>query len=395
MMKTPGITFLVLALSLTQAVRAGSVSGQTPPGDDTLETRKTDTLPGEVALRGQLSTWTGAGIRSVSAGLRYLPQIDLRIGNPPGSPGFRFEGEVAGNIYAHYGREEGIAGKDFRVRLYRAWVRFAGPRSELRIGLQKINFGSALMLRPLMWFDSMDPRDPLQLTEGVWGALGRYYFSNNANLWVWGLLGNDEQRPWDTGLSSAQVPEFGVRLQLPLATGSAGFTFHRRKTQWQDLFENRYGLDFRLDYAIGFWAETVWINKRGAAGIVTNQQLFMAGADYTFDVSNGLNVTVEHMLISHSEKPFDLGDRCHMSALSLNYPLGLWDSIGYIFYYDWKRKGAYNFVRWKHTLGFGDLYVMAYVNPDVSVLPDNSNTVGSLPGKGIRLMLVLDHMVKQ
>lgn len=55
----------------------------------------------------------------------------------------------------------------------------SGRVSELRLGLQKINFGSAQLFRPLMWFDKMDPRDPLQMTDGVWGALYRYYFRNN------------------------------------------------------------------------------------------------------------------------------------------------------------------------------------------------------------------------
>ena len=393
-MKTPGIICMVLALSLYKAVWAQPVTGQVSVGADTVQTGKKDTLPGELIFRGQLSGWAGAGIQSVSAGLRYLPQLTFRIGNPPGSRGVRFEGELAGNLYAHLNRQKGVTGKDFQARRYRGWVRIAGSRSELRLGLQKINFGPALMLRPLMWFDSMDPRDPLQLTDGVWGALGRYYFRNNVNLWIWGLLGNDRPRPLDVGLSSARVPEFGARLQIPIATGSAGFSFHRRKTQWQELYENRYGLDLRLDYFIGFWAEATWINKRGAAGDKTNQQLWMVGADYTVGLGNGLNVIVEHMLASNSEKPFDLDNRRHMSALSINYPLGLWDNVGYIFYLDWKEKRTYHFVRWKHVMGFGDLYVMAYANPDVPVLPDSGSTAGSLPGKGIRIMLVLSHQTK-
>ena len=394
-MKVPVVICLVMVLGLFHTGRARAVTAQPRPGADTTESRKADTLPGELVLRGQLSSWAGAGIRSVSAGMRYIPQFGFRIGDPPGSRGLRVDGEVAGNIYAHYGREQGITGKDFRARLYRGWVRVAGSRTELRLGLQKINFGPALMLRPLMWFDSMDPRDPLQLTDGVWGALGRYYFSNNANLWVWGLLGNDRQRPWDIGLSSARIPEFGARLQIPVATGAAGFSFHRRKTQWHGLYENRYGIDLRFDYIIGFWAEAAWINKRGAAGVMTNQQLWMAGADYTFGLGNGLNIMAEHMLISNAEKPFDLTERRHMSAISVNYPLGLWDNLSYIFYLDWKGKGTYHFLRWKHAMGFGDLYVMAYANPDESVLPDTGNTAGRLPGKGIQIMLVLSHQAKQ
>lgn len=386
---------MVLVLSLFSTVPAQSVTGQVSVSADTAQIGKRDTLAGELIYRGQLSGWAGAGVRSVSAGLRYLPQLSFRIGNPPGSNGVRFEGELAGNLYAHCNRLEGVTGKDVQARLYRGWVRVAGSRTELRLGLQKINFGPALMLRPLMWFDSMDPRDPLQLTDGVWGALGRYYFSNNANLWVWGLLGNDRQRPWDIGLSSARVPEFGARLQIPVATGSAGFSFHRRKTQWQELYENRYGIDLRFDYIIGLWAEAAWINKRGAAGSVTNQQLWMVGADYTFGLGNGLNVMAEHMLIWNGEKLFDMTERRHMSALSVNYPLGLWDNLSYIFYMDWKGKGTYHFVRWKHTMRFGDLYVMAYANPDDSALPHTGNAAGRLPGKGIQIMLVLSHQDKQ
>jgi len=53
--------------------------------------------------------------------------------------------------------------------------------------LQKINFGSATLFRLLMWFDRIDPRDPLKLTDGVYGLLLRYYFHNNTNIWLWGL----------------------------------------------------------------------------------------------------------------------------------------------------------------------------------------------------------------
>ena len=86
----------------------------------------------------------------------------------------------------------------------------------VRGGLQKINFGSANLLRPLMWFDQIDPRDPLQLTDGVWGILGRYYFLNNANIWVWGLIGNDQRKGWEVIPSVKNKPEFGFRVQMPI-----------------------------------------------------------------------------------------------------------------------------------------------------------------------------------
>ena len=365
------------------------------PGSHAFSQIRRDTIPAEITLRGQWSGWTTAGWESVAPGMRYIPQINFQIGRTTGPRALRFEAEMAGNLYAHYLWEPGTSFLETESRLYRGWVKMAGPRSELRVGLQKINFGSALMLRPLMWFDTMDPRDPLQLTEGVWGALGRYYFDNNINIWVWGLLGNDGQRPWDIGLSDEHVPEFGARLQVPAGSGSAAVTYHRRKTEMQGLYENRYGVDLRFDYVIGFWAEATWINKRGAAGALANQELFMAGADYTFGLGNGLHLTAEHMFMASGEKAFELSGGRHLTALWMDYPISLWDHLAYIFYYDWKGKGMYNFLQWKHTLAFGDLYVMAFANPDVSLLPDMGGTTSRLPGKGVRIMLVINHLTRQ
>src|SRR5690606_6023887 len=97
-MKVPVVICLVMVLGLFHTGRARAVTAQPRPGADTTESRKADTLPGELVLRGQLSSWAGAGIRSVSAGMRYIPQFGFRIGDPPGSRGLRVEGEVAGNI---------------------------------------------------------------------------------------------------------------------------------------------------------------------------------------------------------------------------------------------------------------------------------------------------------
>ena len=107
-------------------------------------------------------------------------------------------------------------------------MKFSGDQFEVRAGLQKINFGSASMLRPLMWFDQIDPRDPLQLTDGVYVLLGRYYFLNNANIWVWALYGNDSRKGWEQIPSLKKVPEFGGRLQLPVSHGELGTTYHYR-----------------------------------------------------------------------------------------------------------------------------------------------------------------------
>ncbi|HPG73422.1 MAG TPA: hypothetical protein PLM49_03960, partial [Bacteroidales bacterium] len=180
--------------------------------------------------------------------------------------------------------------------------------------MQKINFGSASMIRPLMWFDKLDPRDPLQLTDGVWGILGRYYFLNNANLWLWALYGNKEAKTWEIGNTSLQRPEFGGRLQLPVPKGEVAFSYHNREVDKSGMGEipaiveivneNRFGLDGKWDLGVGLWFEAAWMHKSKNMGIFTNQFSACVGIDYTFGVGNGLNLIFEQLLFAYDEKPF-------------------------------------------------------------------------------------------
>jgi len=377
-------------------------------------------------FKGQLSGWgsysSGAEF-PVMVGGRYLPQLNLELPlkkNPDadsikidsnrksfGIEGLKFDAEVAGNFYGSlemFGGGELPSEGDYRwrgdVKLYRGWVRLSSERAEIRVGLQKINFGSAMMLRPLMWFDTMDPRDPLQLTDGVWGVMGRYYFGNNANIWVWGLLGNSRLKPFEALPSERWTPEFGGRVQVPVGSGEAAFTFHRRKMDlplFDNKYENKYGLDVRFDYEIGFWAEAALINKRAPLGIASSQELITLGADYTFGIGNGLGVSAEHMLIASGEKAFEFSATANLSAFSLNYPLGMDDNISLMFYYDWRGENLFNFVRWKHRVSFGDLFVMAFANPEVAdnpLLQGSSAGSAVMSGLGIQVMLVLNHQTK-
>jgi hypothetical protein len=114
----------------------------------------------------ELQLWTGG---------RYIPQLNYIINLPQKN---LIDFEASANIYGNVGMEPFSQFEtDGNLKPYRAWARYSGKQFELRMGLQKINFGSAMMLRPLMWFDQVDPRDPLQLTDGVWGLLGKVLFS--------------------------------------------------------------------------------------------------------------------------------------------------------------------------------------------------------------------------
>ena len=50
--------------------------------------------------------------------------------------------------------------EDADLDWYRLKLRFATNQTETQIGLQKLNFGPAQLLRSLQWFDQVDPRDP-------------------------------------------------------------------------------------------------------------------------------------------------------------------------------------------------------------------------------------------
>ena len=122
--------------------------------------------------KGKVIGWLTANVsKSIKpqAGLRYIPTFTLGKTFEKGSS---LDFELSLNAY---GTARLHALDDVRtdgdVDPYRLWARFSTSQFEARIGLQKINFGSATLLRPLMWFDSIDPRDHLQLTDTAVGEL--------------------------------------------------------------------------------------------------------------------------------------------------------------------------------------------------------------------------------
>ena len=145
-----------------------------------------------------------------------------------------------------------------RARVSRGWARFATPRFEARLGLQRID-SEAPPSRPLMWFDRVDSRDPLQITDGVKGLLLKYTFRNNANVWAWGLYGNRDPKGWEKDPTARRHPvrrahlmarsERRGRLERPSPPGGILLPSPRRP---RNSPENRIGIDGKWESASGF-----------------------------------------------------------------------------------------------------------------------------------------------
>lgn len=355
-------------------------------------------------LEGQLSGWMVVNpeqsFRS-QTGLRYIPKLSIRkeINEKYAIDAeLSFNSYGSGDIYPFDSIDTG--GK---IKPYRMWLRFTTPRFEVRAGLQKINFGSATFLRPLMWFDRIDPRDPLQLTDGVYGVLTRYYFLNNSNIWLWGLFGNKDTKGWEFIPSHKKKVEYGGRVQVPLYTGEIAATWNHRQANLENIDfsepvsskniipENRFGLDGKWDIGIGLWFEGVIIHQDLDLTENVYKRFVNLGWDYTFELGNGLNIMNEFFTYDVSDKAFGEGEGISFSALSLNYPLSIIHNITAIVYYDWGNKDMYRFINWQWQFDKWSLYVMGFWNPEKFQIYQNLRENTFFSGKGLYLMAVFNH----
>jgi hypothetical protein len=334
-------------------------------------------------------------------GLRYIPELSFEKSlSDSSSLDAEFSLSAYGTSLFRSGKETET---DSEVDLYRLWLRYASSRFEVRVGLQKINFGPGALFRPLMWFDRIDPRDPLQITKGVYGLLSRYYFLNNANIWAWVLYGNDDPKGWELIGTKAKSFEYGGRIQTPLFKGEIAFTYHHRQA---DLFnspvffipeidpiipENRFALDGKWDIGVGFWFEGVLIQKDTEVLPYTHRHMLSIGLDYTFGLGNGLHVMGEHFLQENSNKAFTSGEGTDFSGLSLSYPLGILDNISGMLFYDWKNKEFYRYFSWQRTYDKWRFYVIGFWNPEQLLIYPERATHTLFAGKGFQVMVVFNH----
>lgn len=287
-----------------------------------------------------------------------------------------------------------------KVSPYRMWARYSGKQLEVRAGLQKIDFGSATLLRPLQWFNEIDPRDPLQLTNGVYGLLGKYSFMNNASIWLWGLYGNEKTRGFDALQTNSSQPELGGRFQYPTKSGEIALSYHHRKIDASSLMplqptsligEQRIALDGKWDKKVGLWFEASHSFKNQNLGVLTNQTMLNIGTDYTFGIGNGLNVIGEHLSLAYYPDNIQKENIAHISAATASYPLGLFDNLMSIVYYNWETSDPILFLNYQHSFKQITGYIMAYYNPASTQGIRQNDFSNSFTGPGIRLMCVYNH----
>ena len=360
-------------------------------------------LSQSIEWQGQASSWltiNPSPALTGQIGLRYIPSIFLQkdLNN-----GYQFNSELSINAY---GAGSYIDNRNFdkngKIKPYRFWFRFTSSQFELRAGLQKINFGSATILRPLMWFDHMDPRDPLQLTDGVYGLLGRYYFLNNANIWIWVLYNNDKTKGWEIYPTEKHKPEIGGRVQFPLWTGEIALTGHHRAVNadgtvqnldgnTQSVHENRFALDGKWDAGVGIWFEGVLTKSDFKIRALRYTRMLNLGMDYTFDYGNGFHILAEYLRVDISGEIFNSGRPSSLAALTMNYPLTLLDNLSAIFYYDWDNRNAYRFLNWQRTYDRWSFYLMGFWNPKSFQIYQNQADQNLFTDKGFQFMVVFNH----
>ena len=346
-----------------------------------------------IAVGGQLSGWlqfNDEALDTTRLGTRYIPDLreTWRM-----APDVAVDIEVSLNLYSSVSLDAlDHAHEDSDADLYRAWARCATAQSELRLGLQELNFGPARVLRSLRWFDRVDPRDPLGLTTGVYGLLARHYFLDNANLWLWVLHDNEEPKGLERVGTDQGGPELGGRLQVPLPRGDIALTAHSRRLDrdaWQretgrsleEGNELRGAVDGHWDAGIGLWFEA-------AASVVDPGQkgewwrrYLTVGADYTFE--NGVHALVEHANFSAGTDADAWDEDTDLTACMLDYRLGIVDSVTGFAFYRWEEREADVQLGWRRTYDNWHFDLIAFRN--------SRDAAGTFQGNGALCMATLNH----
>jgi len=345
-------------------------------------------MGGQIHYRGQILTsgqWQSVS-NHLSVFSRYYPDILWRTDSDWGFAdldlSYRF------NI-----SNQNSAWK-FDGSWYRAQFRIGGNSWDLRGGLQQLNFGPGKYLRSLRWFDTLDPRDPLQLTTGVIGVRFKAY-SQRTTTQVWVLENTSSLRGWEWIPGSGNAPELGGRF-LMTAGGDMGLTVHTRSIRIDPNLgdgssdsgrEWRFALDGMWDIGPGVWFEGVLTHRNLSEFSSWNQETsFSIGMDYTFPIGQGITTTVEFLdarlgTISNSVR------NNQFSAVEVRLPLTITDQLSWVVFSDIHSGLTISTLSWQRILDAWILYVAWVSHSQVASTRFNNTGLGD----GLTLLLVFNH----
>ena len=276
---------------------------------------------------------------------------------------------------------------------YRLWLRYSSDQIEARLGLQKIAFGPAMVLRSLAWFDTIDPKDPTGQTEAVEAFRLRLFPTSSLALWLWSI--NNDQ----------DTLSYGGRAELSTSIGEWGLTYYQDPTELGQsvgqfpIFisgpHQRAAMDYRYDGYFGFWFEGVGIFADSKQDVELNRfTLLTLGADYTIPVGSGMLIMAETMKINGSSTAEDISSDQTYTALMASLPINMLHQLMFIAQIDWDNSYIYNYLRWGITYDHFNLNFIFSISPrrdDYNMAKEYLPKTVAGFGTGLQFMLIYNH----
>lgn len=333
-------------------------------------------LGGQAVFNGQAIGWASVNSTASSTySLQYYPQVDFST--------TMISFSAAPGISWNSADENAVV-----VKPYRAWGRLLLDPWEIKAGLQKINFGPAKLLRSLRWFDQLDPRDPTQLTTGVWGINARYRSLSNRALWLWALAGNQDRKGNEVISNWTKAPEFGGRWEMPLGSAEGGLAVHYRNTKDAGHHELRVGSDGYWEPGPGLWYEL-------SAGFFTgptpldNRLIYLTlGTDYTIPAGNGIYLSAESMLINAGFE--DATAESRFTGIMASYSLSIFDRLTALAFGNFENNLYYSFLAWQRTYDNWS-FQMSWFTAGGGSINAISGTDQFSGGNGMQLLVTFNH----
>lgn len=211
---------------------------------------------------------------------------------------------------------------EFDVEPFRGWVRLDHGDWRLRAGRQQILFGAGALFRPLGFFDNRVIASVFPQTVGVDSVRYSYFPDASTTLQGWVVPARENGRAiaggrWEGLLGDVET---GVVLQYSPVTDLPSIPNY-------DLDLIQLGYHAKGEYEVGLWNEGRLDVQQlpGSADALRFDTVF--GADYTFNVGEGLHVLLEYFL-SASENNFTNRDpqgrhTIHQMGLQMDQPVGI------------------------------------------------------------------------